>query len=174
MLEKTALFELRVVTVQPGGEVGVHVQTDRDKQWSVLTGAAVVSCDEQTRCLQVGESLRIQRGQAHRLQNATETPIKLVEAQWLLGAPEELATTVGQCLARFSMSQETILVVGGAGYIGSHMVADCLSKGMLWWCWMIYRRVIAMRFRMTFRFTRVTWRMRCYWIGFLASKRSRR
>ena len=27
------------------------------------------------------------------------------------------------------MSQETILVVGGAGYIGSHMVADCLEQG---------------------------------------------
>ena len=30
---------------------------------------------------------------------------------------------------------KTILVAGGAGYIGSHMVALLVEKGTTWWWW---------------------------------------
>ncbi len=74
-------FQVKRITVKPGGKLSLQRHKRRAEHWVVVNGTARVTRGEETLTLKENESVYIPLGEAHRLENPGEEPLRLIEVQ---------------------------------------------------------------------------------------------
>ena len=74
-------FNVKHIVVQPGQRLSLQAHRHRAEHWIVVRGVARVTRDDETFVVHENESTYIPQGARHRLENAGETPLELIEVQ---------------------------------------------------------------------------------------------
>lgn len=74
-------FRVKRITVEPGAKLSLQWHHHRAEHWIVVTGTARVTRGEETLLLTENQSIYIDIGQVHRLENPGKVPLKLIEVQ---------------------------------------------------------------------------------------------
>ncbi len=72
---------MKRIVVKPGGGLSLQKHRYRSEHWVVVRGTAKVTCDDMVRRMGRDESVHIPKGAVHRLENAGEEPLHLIEVQ---------------------------------------------------------------------------------------------
>ena len=80
-LVKGNSFQVKEITVYPGGSLSLQYHNHRAEHWIVVEGNAKVELDGDIRTLGANQSIYIPKGAKHRLLNETDKPIKMIEVQ---------------------------------------------------------------------------------------------
>jgi mannose-1-phosphate guanylyltransferase / mannose-6-phosphate isomerase len=79
VLQEGPGFKVKEVCVDPGCRLTLQVHPGRDEHWVVVAGEAEVELEGERRTLRAGDSVRVGRGQRHRLGNAGRGVLRLIE-----------------------------------------------------------------------------------------------
>ena len=74
-------FQVKRIIVKPGARLSLQMHHHRAEHWIVVSGAALVTCDDKQLLLQENESTYIPLGATHRLENPGKVPLHLIEVQ---------------------------------------------------------------------------------------------
>jgi mannose-1-phosphate guanylyltransferase/mannose-6-phosphate isomerase len=74
-------FRVKRITVNPGGKLSLQLHHHRAEHWIVVQGTARVTRGEEVRLLTENQSIYIEIGQLHRLENPGKVPLQLIEVQ---------------------------------------------------------------------------------------------
>ena len=74
-------FRVKRITVKPGGKLSLQYHHYRAEHWVVVRGLARATRGDEVRMLRPDESIHIGVGQVHRLENAGEELLELIEVQ---------------------------------------------------------------------------------------------
>ena len=74
-------FQVKRITVKPGGKLSLQSHHHRAEHWVVVNGTAVVTRDKETILLRENESVYLPLGSVHRLENPGKIPLTLIEVQ---------------------------------------------------------------------------------------------
>lgn len=74
-------FQVKHITVNPGGVLSVQKHHHRSEHWIVVKGTATVRCGDIEKLLTENESIYIPLGEIHRLSNPGNIPLELIEVQ---------------------------------------------------------------------------------------------
>lgn len=74
-------FQVKRITVKPGGSTSVQKHNFRAEHWIVVSGTAEVICGNNTFMLAENESTYIPAGEKHRLSNPCDVPLEIIEVQ---------------------------------------------------------------------------------------------
>jgi mannose-1-phosphate guanylyltransferase/mannose-6-phosphate isomerase len=74
-------FQVKRITVKPGGRLSLQKHAKRAEHWVVVEGTARVTLDDKVFTMHENESIFIPLGAVHRLENATDQPVTIVEVQ---------------------------------------------------------------------------------------------
>ena len=74
-------YQVKRITVKPGGELSLQKHRHRAEHWVVVQGQAEVTLGEQVRTLDPNQSTYIPLGEVHRLANRGSEPVVLIEVQ---------------------------------------------------------------------------------------------
>ena len=72
---------MKRIVVKPGASLSLQMHHHRAEHWVVVKGTARVTCDERVFDLQENQSTFIPLGSRHRLENATDAPLEIIEVQ---------------------------------------------------------------------------------------------
>ena len=81
VIDQGGRFQVKRITVKAGRKLSLQSHAHRAEHWVVVRGEARVTIDDQTRLVQENESVYIPLGARHRLENAGEQPLDLIEVQ---------------------------------------------------------------------------------------------
>lgn len=79
--DDTAGFQVKRITVSPGGKLSLQRHRHRAEHWVVVAGEAEVTRDGEVFRLHPNEATHIPLGAVHRLYNPGDVPVELVEVQ---------------------------------------------------------------------------------------------
>ncbi len=74
-------FQVKRITVKPGAKLSLQMHHHRAEHWIVVSGTAMVTCDDKEFPLRANESTFIPQGSRHRLENPGKVPLQLIEVQ---------------------------------------------------------------------------------------------
>ena len=74
-------FQVKRITVNPGGKLSLQKHFHRAEHWVVVNGTAEVHVDGEQKLLAENESVYIPLGATHRLCNPGKVPLNLIEVQ---------------------------------------------------------------------------------------------
>jgi mannose-1-phosphate guanylyltransferase/mannose-6-phosphate isomerase len=74
-------FQVKRIVVKPGAKLSLQMHHHRAEHWVVVSGSALVTCNEKQFLLQENESTFIPLGSRHRLENPGKVPLHLIEVQ---------------------------------------------------------------------------------------------
>jgi mannose-1-phosphate guanylyltransferase/mannose-6-phosphate isomerase len=74
-------FQVKRITVNPGGKLSLQMHHHRAEHWVVVTGTARIICGDEEKLLTENESTYIPIGVKHRLENPGKMPLHLIEVQ---------------------------------------------------------------------------------------------
>ena len=74
-------FQVKCITVRPGGLLSLQKHYHRAEHWVVVNGTALVTRDSEELLLRENESCSIRLGAVHRLHNPGKVPLNLIEVQ---------------------------------------------------------------------------------------------
>jgi len=74
-------FQVKRLTVNPGKKISLQLHHQRAEHWVVVKGAATVTIGEEVFQLKENESTYIPIEVKHRLENATDQPLEIIEVQ---------------------------------------------------------------------------------------------
>lgn len=74
-------YQVKRITVKPGGKLSVQMHHHRAEHWIVVTGTAQVTLNGNTRLLTENESIYLPLGATHCLENPGKIPLELIEVQ---------------------------------------------------------------------------------------------
>lgn len=74
-------YLVKRIGVIPGGRLSLQYHHHRAEHWTVVTGTATVTCGEEIVILNADESVYLPLGIHHRLENATDTMVEIIEVQ---------------------------------------------------------------------------------------------
>jgi len=74
-------FQVKRLTVKPGGRLSLQKHFKRSEHWTVVEGTARVTRDRESFLLHANESTYIPLGAVHRLENPGDQPMTLIEVQ---------------------------------------------------------------------------------------------
>jgi len=74
-------FQVKRIIVKPGKKLSLQLHHQRAEHWVVVKGTATVTKDEEVFSLGENESTYIPIGVKHRLENATDQPLEIIEVQ---------------------------------------------------------------------------------------------
>ena len=74
-------FKVKRITVKPGAALSLQKHHHRAEHWIVVKGTALVRVEDKESTLYEDQSTYIPVGAVHRLENAGETPLELIEVQ---------------------------------------------------------------------------------------------
>ena len=80
-LKADAGFQVKQITVKPGGALSLQYHRRRAEHWVVVAGSARVTRGEETFALEANQSTYIPIGVRHRLENPGPEPLHLIEVQ---------------------------------------------------------------------------------------------
>ena len=74
--------KVKRIVVNPGHRLSYQSHEQRDETWTVITGQALVTLDDDDTVFGRGQTVKINRGQKHRVENAqNEEPLVFIEVQ---------------------------------------------------------------------------------------------
>ena len=74
-------FQVKRIIVKPRGKLSLQSHYHRSEHWVIVHGIAKVTCEDKTFLLHQNESTFIPTGSIHRLENAADTNLELIEIQ---------------------------------------------------------------------------------------------
>jgi mannose-1-phosphate guanylyltransferase/mannose-1-phosphate guanylyltransferase/mannose-6-phosphate isomerase len=74
-------FQVKRLTVKPGGRLSLQKHHKRSEHWTVVQGVAQVTRDHETFILNANESTYLPLGAVHRLENPGTVPVTVIEVQ---------------------------------------------------------------------------------------------
>jgi mannose-1-phosphate guanylyltransferase/mannose-6-phosphate isomerase len=74
-------FRVKRIVVDPGQKLSLQWHHHRAEHWIIVSGTARVTRGEETVLLSENQSIYIELGQLHRLENPGRIPLKLIEVQ---------------------------------------------------------------------------------------------
>jgi mannose-1-phosphate guanylyltransferase/mannose-1-phosphate guanylyltransferase/mannose-6-phosphate isomerase len=74
-------FQVKRLTVKPGGRLSLQKHAKRSEHWTVVDGTAMVTVGEKTFPLSANEGAYIPLGAVHRLENKTDKMMTVIEVQ---------------------------------------------------------------------------------------------
>jgi len=74
-------FRVKRITVQPGEKLSLQYHHHRAEHWIIVSGTAQVTCGDKVQLLSENQSVYIELGQMHRLENPGKVPLVLIEVQ---------------------------------------------------------------------------------------------
>ena len=74
-------FQVKRIIVKPGQKLSLQLHHHRAEHWIVVSGTAVVTCDDREFILSEDQSTYIPLGTKHRLANTGVIPLELIEVQ---------------------------------------------------------------------------------------------
>jgi len=73
--------KVKRIIVKPGGILSLQKHFFRSEHWVVVEGVAKVTIDGQIKSVKAGESVYVPQGIVHRMENAGDAPMVLIEVQ---------------------------------------------------------------------------------------------
>lgn len=80
-LDRGDRFQVKRITVKPGGSLSLQKHHHRAEHWIVVRGTARVTCGSETRLLTENQSTYIPLGELHRLENPGRMDLEMIEVQ---------------------------------------------------------------------------------------------
>jgi mannose-6-phosphate isomerase-like protein (cupin superfamily) len=80
-LEMENGFQVKSITVNPGGRLSLQSHEKRAEHWVVVKGKPTVTINESVRDYEENEAIYIPRQAKHRLENFTNHTVMIVEVQ---------------------------------------------------------------------------------------------
>lgn len=80
-IDNGARFQVKRITVNPGGKLSLQMHHHRAEHWVVVSGTARVTCGDKVCLLSENESTYIPIGMNHRLENPGKLPLHIIEVQ---------------------------------------------------------------------------------------------
>lgn len=80
-IENGERFQVKRITVKPGGQLSLQMHYHRAEHWIVVKGTALVQRGKEEILLSENESVYIPLGETHRLSNPGNMPLQLIEVQ---------------------------------------------------------------------------------------------
>ena len=80
-LQRAARSQVKLIEVNPGAALSLQYHHKRAEHWVVVDGEAFVTRGEESFALKENESTFIPIGMAHRLENRTDAPLRIIEVQ---------------------------------------------------------------------------------------------
>lgn len=74
-------FQVKRITVKPGAKLSLQKHFHRAEHWTVVSGSAIITKDDEQLLLKEDESTYIPLGTRHRLENPGKIPLELIEVQ---------------------------------------------------------------------------------------------
>lgn len=74
-------FQVKRIMVKPGHKLSLQMHHHRAEHWVVVTGTALVTCNDKSFLLTEDRSTYIPLGNTHRLENPGKLPLELIEVQ---------------------------------------------------------------------------------------------
>ncbi|HEY8119594.1 MAG TPA: mannose-1-phosphate guanylyltransferase/mannose-6-phosphate isomerase [Methylophilaceae bacterium] len=81
VLEEGSNFKIKRIVVNPGAKLSMQLHHHRSEHWVVVSGTAKITNGEHEIILQENESTYIPKNNKHRLENATDVPLSIIEVQ---------------------------------------------------------------------------------------------
>jgi len=81
LLESEITYQVKRVTVNPGGKLSLQLHHRRAEHWVVVSGTATVTRGEESMDLMQNQSAYIPIGTKHRLENKTSESLHIIEVQ---------------------------------------------------------------------------------------------
>jgi len=85
VLSDAGHYKVKELIVQPGHRLSYQVHQHRTEHWQVLEGTATVTLNDVVCVLSVGDTIWIPVEGAHRLENASDETLVMLETQYLKG-----------------------------------------------------------------------------------------
>ena len=74
-------FQVKIITVIPGGSLSLQKHFKRSEHWTVVIGEPSITVGDSTQVYKVNEAVYIPVDTAHRLKNITDSPAAIIEVQ---------------------------------------------------------------------------------------------
>ena len=74
-------FQVKLLSVKPGGKLSRQLHQHRSEHWVVVRGTATVTIDDVLTVLNPNQGVYITAGHWHRLENAADVPLEIIEVQ---------------------------------------------------------------------------------------------
>ena len=74
-------FRVKHITVEPGGKLSLQYHHHRAEHWIIVSGTARVTKGSEVSLLSENQSIYINLGEMHRLENPGKVPLQLIEVQ---------------------------------------------------------------------------------------------
>jgi mannose-1-phosphate guanylyltransferase/mannose-6-phosphate isomerase len=74
-------FQVKRIVVTPGQKLSLQKHFHRAEHWVVVSGSALVTCDDTKTLVRENESIYLPLGCVHRLENPGKIPLTLIEVQ---------------------------------------------------------------------------------------------
>jgi len=81
VLDEGANFKIKRIEVKPGGSLSLQMHHHRSEHWIVVGGVARVTNGDQEMVISANQSTYIPAGRKHRLENAGDVALVLIEVQ---------------------------------------------------------------------------------------------
>lgn len=81
-IEEGPNFQVKVLHVHPRQKLSLQYHNHRTEHWIVVEGTARITIGEGVKTLGPNQSTFVASGERHRLENATDVPLKLIEVQF--------------------------------------------------------------------------------------------
>jgi len=78
-VDRDARFQVKRVTVKPGGKISLQRHYNRAEHWVVVSGTARIQVGEESRLLTENQSTYIPVGEKHAIFNPGQIPLELIE-----------------------------------------------------------------------------------------------
>ena len=74
-------YQVKVITVNPGGRLSLQKHFKRAEHWVVIQGQPTITVDDSVKAYNVNDSIYIPTEAAHRMENLTDQSAAVVEVQ---------------------------------------------------------------------------------------------
>jgi len=81
VLHSNAISQVKEITVKAGARLSYQTHEQREEHWFITAGPAIVTIDGVTKTLQVGDSIDIGIGVAHRMAAPESNGVTFIEVQ---------------------------------------------------------------------------------------------
>lgn len=82
VLEDALTHKVKKIFVKPGHRLSLQYHKHRAEVWTIITGMATVTLNDEVKDFLPGEVIRIPRGAQHRIANNSEEDLYFIEVQY--------------------------------------------------------------------------------------------
>jgi mannose-6-phosphate isomerase-like protein (cupin superfamily) len=82
VLEEGSNFKVKRLVVNPGQRFSLQYHQHRSEHWVIVAGRGFVTINEEIRMVVANDAILIPSGAVHRLENAGDLPLVVIEVQY--------------------------------------------------------------------------------------------